>query len=165
MNDYISKPVDAKLLLAKLESIRPKGNLVAPGMVISNLVEAPVVDFGQLDALRDALPMARFKGFLRDYFTEVELRLVAMVEKRARGDIKGIASEAHTLVSVCGNVGAMQASLLAGRLEEACRRGDRDNLYDRISDLNEACTSSSDAIRAWVSKAVDAEPPAPASAA
>ncbi|HWA89422.1 MAG TPA: response regulator [Rhizomicrobium sp.] len=144
MNDYISKPVQPKLLLAKLASVEMK---TAPGEIRE---EPLMLDLDKLRELKDALPAAKLREFFQLYLVDLDLHLARIATARARGEFETLGREAHAIVSMAGNAGAMLASATARQLEVACRTGDRDATYPLISALAEACGASSEGLRRWM---------------
>ncbi len=165
MNDYISKPVDSKLLFSKLDVIGASAALeVLPleddaaddGRGVDRV--APLVlDVEKLDALQNILSPAKLKEFVLLYLIEVELHLVRMAEARANDDLASVGREAHIIVSIAGNLGAMHTSMAARLLALACRSQQEEPPRKLISALTESCAVSSAAMRAWLVKATEAE--------
>jgi CheY-like chemotaxis protein/HPt (histidine-containing phosphotransfer) domain-containing protein len=162
MNDYVSKPVQPTLLLSKLADIaaaRPSPSFKdeplqtqTPVRAEENDQDFPVLDFKQLDDLQAALKPTALVEFISLYFVDVDLHLKEIARSRAIEDFAKVSSEAHVLVSTSGNLGAMQTSAVARRLENACRAQDYDQTYQLISELAEAEARSGVMLRSWVEK-------------
>jgi signal transduction histidine kinase/DNA-binding response OmpR family regulator len=155
MNDYISKPVQAALLLSKLASIAPAGKVgSAPAetasIVVKPLNETALLDWIQFGELEAALPGRELKEFVLLYLADVESHLKQISGARAERDFVCISAEAHTLVGISGNLGASRASAAARHLEEACRNGNFEDIDRLIGILNAACVGSGVTMRAWV---------------
>jgi len=150
MNDYVTKPIDVPLLLAKLDRIAAGVTMPDEANIEADDTDTPSLDFTRLAELNQALPFFKLKELALLYLIDIELHLASIVEHRARGDLPSVGREAHMIVSVSGNMGAMRASAAARRLETACRSGQKEKTYELISDLNEACVASSDLMRAWL---------------
>jgi CheY-like chemotaxis protein/HPt (histidine-containing phosphotransfer) domain-containing protein len=160
MNDYISKPVNSTLLLSKLAAIAVEIVDVAP-IAAAELPPRPAhidtgsrdalspLDFRKLNELAAALPPAAIRDFISLYLVDIALHLAQIEECRAKGDLDGIWRQAHTIISTSGNLGAMQTSAAARRLEAACRGGDRELSYRLIGELCESSRASSEALKAW----------------
>jgi signal transduction histidine kinase/CheY-like chemotaxis protein/HPt (histidine-containing phosphotransfer) domain-containing protein len=160
MNDYISKPVQPALLMSKLAGIAASrveriahsaAPQASPVRLNDNVLAdaAPVLDHEKLSELESALPLATLKDFISLYLADVELHLAQIAQCRARDDFDGVSRQAHTIVSISGNLGAMRTSAAARRLETACRSGERERSYQLISELSEASESASMALRTW----------------
>jgi len=161
MNDYISKPVQSALLLSKLAAIAPVYD--APIMTLASDREPPpgrntaigaagppLLDREKLAELESALPPAKVRGFISLYLADVDLRLESIAEYCSKGDFAGVSREAHTIVSTAGNLGAMQTSAAARRLETACRAGDSEDSYRLVSELSASCEASSAEFQTWL---------------
>jgi len=81
-----------------------------------------IYDTAKLSELMAALSAQNLEEMLQLYLTDVDLRLERLVRARAKSDIEACGREAHAIVSMSGNFGAMRASAAAGNLEAACRR-------------------------------------------
>ena len=149
MDDYITKPVSAPLLLSKLAAIATQSPAPQP-QPQTEAEELPVIAMEKFGALEATLPLASLLGFVALYLTEVEHHLAQIADYRAKGNFDGVRQQAHTLVSISGNLGAMQTSALARRLEQACRTGNFE-LASRLTDeLASSCTISSGLLRDWM---------------
>jgi signal transduction histidine kinase/CheY-like chemotaxis protein/HPt (histidine-containing phosphotransfer) domain-containing protein len=162
MNDYISKPVQPKLLLSKLAELsthigEPAAQSPAPhaDTMLSRIDDKtraekpPVLDLEKLGELEAALPLATLRNFVALYLADAGLNLTRIAQCRAKGDFDGVGREAHTLVSTAGNLGAMDTSAAARRLETACREKRHEESYRLIGELSESCEASCAALRAW----------------
>ena len=152
MDDYITKPVQPTLLLSKLAGLA--AGLVAQAAPID--VEGPgepsppaALDLEKLAELEAALPLATLMSFVSLYLTEVEVHLNQLEDYRGKGNFDGVRKEAHIIVSIAGNLGAMRTSALARRLETACRSGEYERTDGLVEELANAVLSSSAALTAW----------------
>jgi signal transduction histidine kinase/DNA-binding response OmpR family regulator/HPt (histidine-containing phosphotransfer) domain-containing protein len=139
MNDYISKPIDGKLLLSKLADLAAKNKLVprppdalaahdkSPPWMDGRTVSAlapPVLDAAKLAELDAVMSPQSVAEFIALFLAEAANHLALIEEHRIKGDLSTVGRAAHGLVSMAGNVGAMELSALSRELEHACRRGD-----------------------------------------
>jgi signal transduction histidine kinase/CheY-like chemotaxis protein/HPt (histidine-containing phosphotransfer) domain-containing protein len=163
MNDYVSKPVQPAFLLSKLAAIAAaRGGIAvcrpaAGGQRDLNPGETaepapPVLDDKQIGELQGALKPGAFQEFIALYLSDVELHLAQIARSRAEKDFPKVSSEAHIIVSTAGNLGAMQTSAAARRLETACRTGNHAQIHHLIGELAEASARSSAAMRARLEK-------------
>jgi signal transduction histidine kinase/DNA-binding response OmpR family regulator len=151
MNDYISKPVQPTLLLSKLADIAAKVTRPVP-VAIDSAVEAndpPLLDLGKLRELEVALAPAKLRSLISLYLVEVEQHRAQIAQCQADGDFKGLSQQAHAIIGIAGNFGAMRTSATARRLEAACANADRELCARLTGELNESCVSSSAALKAW----------------
>jgi len=152
MNDYISKPVDPKLLFAKLDAVSDSKLITADVERVAIQNEAPVLDIAKLSELVSVVSAHNLREMLQLYLTDVNLCLEKLVRARARNDLDACGREAHAIVSMSGNFGAMKASAVARNLEAACRCRDKTAIYPLISELSEACVASNVAMRNWMER-------------
>ncbi|HET7085607.1 MAG TPA: response regulator [Rhizomicrobium sp.] len=149
MDDYVSKPFHPAELFAKL-------NIVAAHVVpdASPRRQAEVDASAPLDAetveqLAAALPKDGIADLISIYLASLEGDQNQMDMSLAAGDFKALAKLAHGLVSASGSLGAMQTSRLARQLEQACPRGDREEIADLAAKLQQSCQASRQALSAW----------------
>ena len=122
MDDYVSKPFEPGLVLAKLAQL---GKMPGPGERKACASDVPhMLDEKVLTDLRAVMPPGCFGEFVSLCVQGVEGHVGRIVALLAAGDHSSIAQEAHMLVSVAGNIGAMQLSDLARRTEIAARNQD-----------------------------------------
>jgi CheY-like chemotaxis protein/HPt (histidine-containing phosphotransfer) domain-containing protein len=164
MNDYISKPVDANLLLSMLARLVPKKKhrVAGPQQAIqpanpfevndpnSILPSSPALDRDKLAILESVLPFSSIEGLLSLFMSEVEIHLTRIRASQAEADLGALAREAHSMVSSAGNVGAMVVSDLARTLERACKEGRAPSVERLIDQLVEACAVATIALNEWL---------------
>jgi CheY-like chemotaxis protein/HPt (histidine-containing phosphotransfer) domain-containing protein len=148
MDDYISKPFQPALVVSKLSRLAEKIAAANSGPTITSK-EMPL-DAGVLDSLRAVLPPQNVRDFVSLYLHSVDNHLALIDSCFAAGDFPSVASQAHMLVSVAGNVGAMGTSDLARQVEKASRGNDQTNLAQTITALRRSAVQSSKALHDWL---------------
>jgi CheY-like chemotaxis protein len=147
MDDYITKPFQPALLLAKLERLaegRPAQMERAP-----QHLALPVLNTANLEELRAALPPENLASLVTLYLHDAESNLLEIAAHERAGDLAAIGRHAHMLVSSAGNLGAMQTSALAREVDHFCRIGSPDGLALMLAELRQSCAQSSAALKAW----------------
>ena len=147
MDDYITKPFQPALLLAKLERLaegRPAQIERAP-----QHLALPVLNTANLEELRSGLPPESLAGLVTLFLHDAESHMLEIDACEKAGDLAGIARQAHMLVSSAGNLGAMQTSALAREIEHFCRNGKPDGLAPMLAELRQCSAQSSAALMAW----------------
>jgi signal transduction histidine kinase/CheY-like chemotaxis protein/HPt (histidine-containing phosphotransfer) domain-containing protein len=147
MNDYITKPFQPALLLAKLERLvdgRP-----AQIEQVQQQPAPPVLDSANLQQLSTALLPDKLASLITLYRHDTEGRLLEISAFEKTGDLDGIARHAHMLVSSAGNLGAMQTSALARKVENFCRSGNPNGLAPMLAELRQSCAQSSAGLKEW----------------
>ena len=122
MNDYIAKPFDPPDLVAALDRIATPGAPRREG----ERSDEPPVDFkpAKLDELRAMMDDTAFARTVRGFVTSLEQRVERVARRVAAGELAAAGREAHDIVSVAGNLGAIRLSALARDLEAACKSGE-----------------------------------------
>jgi PAS domain S-box-containing protein len=158
MNDYISKPVDQTILLAKLQEIgqqidrsgRPSATVVEPdtrsAADSASDFAADGVDITCLETLNSVMEPGEVREFLEMYLAEAEERLSRMAAMR---DFASLDREAHALIGMSGNVGATRMSELARSVELACKAGDLAAAQSVLEPLRTALGAAANGLRAW----------------
>jgi PAS domain S-box-containing protein len=158
MNDYISKPVDQNVLLAKLLEIsRALGGVAQasePALAftealpnLDGLLTAAGIDTTCLDTLNAVMEPQEVRDFLEMYLGEAVERISRMA---AADDLVTIGDDAHALIGTSGNVGAGQVSEIARSLEMACNAGDSGGAKALLPRLADALDTTSGALNAWL---------------
>jgi PAS domain S-box-containing protein len=125
MDDYVSKPFDASVLLAKLEHLAAfhrAGEQRKPQPAPER--QDLRFDRDKLDQLRATTTTAAFVSLLSSLIQAIEQRVAATLGFIAGEELAKTAREAHDLVAIAGNVGGMRLSALSRQLQHACQAGD-----------------------------------------
>ena len=165
MDDYISKPVDGKALLSKLAALPVKvGRVLQPTTPEAtdsnveplgkhNVMSAsplPSFDFEKLAELDDVMPAEKVTEFVALVISEASNELTQLEEQRARHDMPAAARAAHSLISMAGNVGAIQMCALARELEFACKSNHPDAIDRIVHQLSAAGVRMTAVLTAWL---------------
>jgi CheY-like chemotaxis protein/HPt (histidine-containing phosphotransfer) domain-containing protein len=174
MDDYVSKPILAENLLAKLAGIAmattprqssgaalppdpptpqppagaTKGNAdVPPSLGNGILAELDLVHLGKLAPM---LPPDSLSPLLEDYLSGAVLREARIRKLADEGDLTALGKEAHAAISTAGNFGAFRVSGIAAHLEAACASGERETAIRLAADLLTASAAACAALRSWL---------------
>jgi signal transduction histidine kinase/CheY-like chemotaxis protein/HPt (histidine-containing phosphotransfer) domain-containing protein len=141
MDDYLSKPVDRKLLqqLLKLWLQRSKENAAkVPAAATAAATASPATDAAKpdpatlIDSTLDAEVVADFKAvmggeyesLIRIYLEDGPKLVSQILSALSNRDCAALITPAHTLKSSSANLGAMVLSKLALAMEKSARAGD-----------------------------------------
>jgi signal transduction histidine kinase/DNA-binding response OmpR family regulator len=163
MNDYISKPIDGKQLLAKLVDLSAKKKPVArppeapaghdgskswtDGKTVF-VPDIPVLDEAKLAELDAVMSPPEIAEFIALFLAEAASHLAQLEEHRAKGDLSTAARVAHGITGMAGNVGAMQLSALAREFDNACKNGDTEAIERLAAELSTASAKVTKALTA-----------------
>ncbi|HEY4941695.1 MAG TPA: response regulator [Rhizomicrobium sp.] len=150
MNDYISKPVQIPLLLAKLAGVASRAAGPPPLGEPGDANPQRIVDLSKLAEIEAHLPRSHVADLIALYRTGTEQLMLDIAAARSVKDYVAIARLAHQIVSMAGNLGAERASLLARQLEMACGARDGGQILRLIGELQQACDLASAAFDAWL---------------
>jgi len=161
MDDYVAKPFEAALLLAKLSRIKPncsqetyarKGEEVeagAPAAEPDRLVE---IDLGNLEALTGMMSVGELAGFVSVYLATANGHLLAIRDFQKAGRFDEVKRLAHELVSMAGNIGSVRASKIAQAIELACKNGDPQSAAVLVNDLAVSIEGGAEELRDWLAQ-------------
>ena len=142
MDAYLSKPLNAASLFATLAAIT--GTATPRRLAVGSLG----LSDDAMQSLRSILPGDQFKDFLRESVADIGARAERLRTNLDASDAAAAAKDAHDLVSVAGNCGAMAVSNLAREIERACRGGDIAAARAHAADLTAALTEAIDRLNA-----------------
>jgi HPt (histidine-containing phosphotransfer) domain-containing protein len=108
---------------------------------------APDFDASLLADLESSLPRADFRVFIEDYLASMTERLQRVAALVAANDTAALSKEAHILISTAGSYGLRRASLLARRLEAACKSGETSHTKTLACELGESAKRACRAMR------------------
>jgi len=135
MDDYLSKPINARKLLDTIARFTPPAAddaVDGTGQATSPPPKAELgpatVNTEKIEELRDALGKDGFALLLETFFGDSPRHLDLLRAAIARGDRTGIEREAHILKGSAANVGFDRVADTAHYLVAAARRGDLDAL-------------------------------------
>jgi signal transduction histidine kinase/CheY-like chemotaxis protein len=135
MDTYLSKPLSAAALFEKLVAVTGE---TARTPRVAAVPDTPVVSDETIGTLRAILPGDQFTAFLDETIADIGVRSERLRAGLAGEDTATAAREAHDLVSVAGNCGAMIVSTTARAIEQACRRDDLLEARDLGGEFDEA---------------------------
>ena len=144
MDDYISKPIDGRLLLDKLAAIGPTKFVADHVPATGDPLDSPQadIDLGQLEALRTFLPPGAFAEQLSLLLKMFMPNIDGIGDALQSDDMNLGARLAHDLVSIAGNYGVIRVSQLARKLEQACKRLEPAVAADLYAELRPAAASA-----------------------
>ena len=158
MNDYVSKPIDAKSLLARLAALPArlsqanKAPLVVEQVSPANAPCAEgAVDEEKLGELAKYLPISSVMDLVSLFTAESNGHIMRIKNYLSEEDAQSIAREAHILVSTAGNIGAMHVSKTARTLEHACKNGETKEFGRLVGELDRGISAANAAFTAWIS--------------
>ena len=160
MNDYISKPVNATTLLSKLDEIaatlpavelpaaQTDGEIKPAGVAAaSDILTKAGIEVANIDTLEAVMNPSEIREFVDMFRAEIATRVPRMI---AASDVAVLAADAHALVSISGNVGAMKVSNLAHSVEAACKSGELDAARTFLPPLRKSAEMASDGLASWL---------------
>jgi PAS domain S-box-containing protein len=157
MDDYISKPIEARRMLdlidrlTRAERTMP-AEIEAPPPKPARKAKAkppapPVVDEAHLDSIRQVLPPREFVQLISDFLDGAADRLDRIERLADTDDFASLFREAHDMVSTAGNFGARRVEHASRRLEVAAKTQDRAAIEDALAALRRESAEALGAIR------------------
>jgi len=150
MDDYVSKPIRAEILLAKIKewiskqlpdlqnfttkSETPKTKSES-GKVPINSVPEIIVDEKIMASLRNLGGEDLVQETYAELIPESYEQITLSIEAAKTQDLAIIKRELHTLKGNSGTLGVLKISKLAEIIEQGIKRGDSENLTDNLDKL------------------------------
>lgn len=152
MDDYISKPIDPRLLLEMLDGIAPQppGKPAAGGAPAFRSAARSLEGLEGLDDIVEALAREPVEEMIRDFMVDLPQQVAAIRSALSTEDIICAEREAHTLTGSAGNLGVMPVSLAARRLVEALRNGKREKAEQAARELAAKSETALEDLRHWL---------------
>ncbi|HLI20852.1 MAG TPA: ATP-binding protein [Stellaceae bacterium] len=153
MDDYVSKPFDAPTILAKLQhlaafnktgKVRPAPRDVERGEDRAEMRFDP----NKLDQLSAATSASAFAALAARLLAGVEERIETVSALIDEGAYERAGREAHDLVAIAGNVGAMRLSALSRQLQLCCGARDAEECRAVVAALAAEAAAALPVIRA-----------------
>ena len=151
-DDYIAKPIPAKLLLSKLADIgsaqrgtsRP---ISSPPDSPTQPESEPIIDLAHLKTLQN-LPAHDLQQYFQLYILDAKQRMPVLQSLVATGELQKVAEHAHGMIGAAGNIGATRSSSIARRLEKCCKDGDAAQAKSLVAELIETQVATETELRA-----------------
>jgi PAS domain S-box-containing protein len=143
VDDYLAKPIDARILLGKLAGLSAR-----PG--VATATEDPALDPLQLDSLAAHLPADSVRELLASFAAQIDVQLTSIEGLSVAGDLVALAREAHTLAGCSGNFGACKLSRLAREIEAACKNTDAGEATRIVTRLRAAAAETLAGLGDWL---------------
>ena len=142
MDGYVSKPLSAPVLFQLLHELTTKGR--------SKHADAdamPSLDKSVIDMLRSFMKPDQIESLLTESLIDMEARIQRLGARLEAADTAAAAKEAHDLVSVAGNCGAIAVSSMARDIERACRQGAVADAVEGFAHLQDIANETLDALK------------------
>lgn len=144
MNDFIAKPIESTVIMDKLRQWLPANKIqkvtVASTHAKSKTGDAEHIDIPELDT-RSALQLLGNEKLywqtLKEYARMIPKKLKLIAQYKEAGDWKNYTIETHALKSSSKQIGAMELSELAAKMEQAGNSGDTDFILAHHAELLE----------------------------
>ena len=149
MDDYVSKPIRAEILLSKIKEwiekqqphlqnivTYPKKEEINPSKKESTPIELPVLDMSILNSLKNLGGDELIQETYAEFIPEALEQITLSIEAGASGDLDSIKRELHTLKGNSGTLGVSKISKLAETIEKGLKQGVKDNLKENLQQLH-----------------------------
>ncbi len=145
MNDYIAKPIDPPVFLAKVAA----WTQVATGRTQAAAQPAQFDD-GILCGMQANLSPEKFREMMEEFIGDSTGRIERMRAAAAAGDLSALAQDAHDLITTSGYFGRSRLPELGRAVHTACKAGALDEARLRFAEVEEVADTVLSAVRARV---------------
>lgn len=148
MNDFIAKPIELNIILAKLRKYLPSGKIKEydPALVQheaakkqedgENTEEFPIIPELDMEYSLKLLGSPKlFYKVLKDYYRVIDDKFAKIEDCEGREDWEAYRIEVHALKSASRQIGALPLADKAEQLEEAGRQKQADVIHEKTGDL------------------------------
>jgi hypothetical protein len=177
MDDFVSKPIDAALLLDKLARL-PRAGSASPAARVESVAaepcagdcgahsaehehDGPEFDPARLRAVLGFLPPGKLREYALLYLDDAADCARRIVALAAKGDCGGVGRAAHQLVGAAGNYGAMETCRLAQALAASGKAGDAASCRRLAQQLPGATERAARWLHTWLDDTHPGEPADP----
>ena len=131
MNDYATKPISKKKLLALVDHWCHNKPSASSTPISSNdrSTKGVLLDDAVLRTLAEDAGMSDVSPLLRIFITELETRHTAIIQAIENQDLNALGHESHALKSSAATFGATSLHALAVEIDGCCKKG---NLSDAL---------------------------------
>ncbi|HEX4508270.1 MAG TPA: response regulator [Alphaproteobacteria bacterium] len=152
MDDYLSKPVNPAALLGKLAEFAEKigvagTDAASTAPALNDLLVKAGIETAALDTLDSVMTPEEAREFVEAFRTELETRMSRMLTAETT---EVLAADAHALISMAGNVGAMKVSQLASAVEKSCKAGELASAQATVAVLRRTADTATEGLEAWL---------------
>ncbi|GGF09439.1 hypothetical protein GCM10011611_13660 [Aliidongia dinghuensis] len=154
MDDYLSKPIEAKLMLDLVERLTEERSRPADPPPTANRARAkakpadlPMLDEPHIASIRQVMAPAEFTDLIGAFVDGAADRLERIERLVETDDFASLFREAHDMVSTAGNFGARRVERTARALETAAKAEDRAAIERAAAELQREGTAALGAMR------------------
>jgi CheY-like chemotaxis protein/HPt (histidine-containing phosphotransfer) domain-containing protein len=153
MNDYVSKPIDPEILMAKLNALTFRPGAAEPdrGPAPAESPRDAGIDASRLDALAELMSPSEMAEIVQSFRQELTTRLRRMAQTR---DLAALAADAHAIAGMSANMGADRVFEGARAIEAACETpAEIDAMTAALASLEAASDAAIRALDVWLASA------------
>jgi PAS domain S-box-containing protein len=158
MHGYITKPIDAKKLIAEISRYLPDFISHTPALTDEKALNVKIINNSDSNALNtkaferlaNDLPQDRLPMMLEMYTGELIRRKERITTFFEEKDLKNIREEAHALKSASATVGGDKLAAFCAELECAAKEEDREQVVLLISEFEPLCEELQEAVSAYM---------------
>ena len=138
MDDYIAKPIRAQTLIRKVKDLTTDVGGQRPELkqhAVQDEIKLPILDKEIIDQLNGIGGADLVLSVFEDFVTESNELVAEAIEAYAKGDIKTVKSNLHTLKGSAGTVGVSQVAEIARDAEWRLKSDDTSTLSVALPEL------------------------------
>lgn len=144
MDDYISKPIRANLLIKKVEEYVSKNKPLSLPEIKTELVEQttfgisndiPEFDPEVIESLREMVGQEMLLSVFEDFEKEAEEQIANTIDAFHKNDVVTIQKELHTLKGNSGTIGLMRIHEITKEIEVPAKTGNLEGFEDKAAIL------------------------------
>lgn len=158
MNDFVTKPIEMKTIVSKIAKWLPDEKIQKGHFSISsddsgnNADGTTKIVIGDLDTdtARELIGSdSLFWNILKEYYKAIPVKSMLIKELEQQEDWKAYTIEVHALKSASRQIGAMELSEMAARLEKAGNEGDVSTIKKHTNSMLQRYVGYSDILKPY----------------
>jgi PAS domain S-box-containing protein len=149
MDDYLSKPIRANILIQKINTITGFGEEIISKNIDIEEIEVQSFDFEIINSLRDMVGAEMLGSVFEDFEREAEEQIQNTIEAFAKKDVITIQKELHTLKGNSGTIGLVEIFEITKEIEEPSKTGNLDDFEEKSGRLVKAFEKFKAVYKSW----------------
>jgi PAS domain S-box-containing protein len=149
MDDYLSKPIRANVLIQKINTITGFGESTDLTLINEKEVETLSFDFEIINGLKEMVGADMLSSVFEDFEREAEEQIQNTVAAFENKDVSTIQKELHTLKGNSGTIGLIEIYEITKEIEEPSKTGNLDGFIEKSERLLKAFEKFKAVYKTW----------------
>jgi PAS domain S-box-containing protein len=149
MDDYLSKPIRANILIKKISDITGFGDTSENTKIETEVTESSSFDFEIINSLKEMVGAEMLASVFEDFEREATEQIQKTIAAFKNMDVRTIQQELHTLKGNSGTIGLMRIHDITKEIEEPSKTGNLEGFEDKSKRLLKAYEEFKAVYKTW----------------